>query len=806
MLQRHLSNKDQQGIRPVNKNYRYTPASTSIDPYSVSYIDIHMDPATQEPVVFWEDVLKAYKNALHIRHQAKVMPFLKDEKFQTLEPRRFAANLGVILDVVVSEQFVDSDVALSEGVSQGTLQTSCSNEIGVDNTARGARRNPTYGLEEVAMDNYRNNDNPAFHPTPRAPQLHTSERTTPSNTISNYSSNSNRPRAPQEYTVPITAATPTEMFILTMVEARFGDKDAQFAVGNMLSDGQGVHQDIQAAFDWYLKAAEQGHTIAQRNVVSLQEKLRIPPTPEDPINIKLNNDSWNDTRQGLFDQLSQAMSLGPMAVDGVSTIAQLESRTSVKHGQLATTMFSRALVQNLQAANQGDVDALNSIGNMYYNGLGVPQDLDKAHGWYEKAKTPSRLPIQDISHSDNNTTTSTRLLHKPIPRMTHTNVQALWPVSITTSPDTVAAPNPDEVFYVDIHTDLNTNKGFVFWEDIKLAFDDALHVQRQGSKIPFIEGEDSIPLSPYRLPALLGEVLEVVVNGELVDMDNSPLLEANSSTNSFAPRRNPVYGLENTAMDNYSHMDIPITFTKIYETTSQTAAQNMLTADRTHINTAANGDTASRRNPTYGLEDVAMDNYRNIDNPAFQPAPRAPQLYKSDETTAENDTAETILSDSTNQPRAPQLYTESVTPNTLTEYIQMMVEARLGDVASQVILGDMYNDARGVKHDFQAAADWYLKAAEQGNPEACRKLGIAYSGGLGVTKDYSVAMDWFREAAGRGDVLALSKIGHIYANRIDVPQDYAKELGWFKKAADQGNLDAKMYLRLVMERIADRNT
>lgn len=43
-----------------------------------------------------------------------------------------------------------------------------------------------------------------------------------------------------------------------------------------------------------------------------------------------------------------------------------------------------------KAANQGDKDAQNNLGRYYYNGLGVPKDLEKAFYWFEKAANQNK--------------------------------------------------------------------------------------------------------------------------------------------------------------------------------------------------------------------------------------------------------------------------------------------------------------------------------------------------------------------------------------------------------------------------------
>ena len=50
------------------------------------------------------------------------------------------------------------------------------------------------------------------------------------------------------------------------VSAEQGDVIAQYAIGWMYDNGEGVSQDDRQAFSWYKKAAEQGYAQAQFNL------------------------------------------------------------------------------------------------------------------------------------------------------------------------------------------------------------------------------------------------------------------------------------------------------------------------------------------------------------------------------------------------------------------------------------------------------------------------------------------------------------------------------------------------------------
>ena len=74
-----------------------------------------------------------------------------------------------------------------------------------------------------------------------------------------------------------------------------------------------------------------------------------------------------------------------------------------------------------------------------------------------------------------------------------------------------------------------------------------------------------------------------------------------------------------------------------------------------------------------------------------------------------------------------------------------------GDAEAQAELGDRYRVGNaGLGKDEVEAANWYRKAAEQGNAKGQRKLGMAYAIGLGLAKDEAEAVKWFRKAADQG--------------------------------------------------------
>jgi TPR repeat protein len=102
-----------------------------------------------------------------------------------------------------------------------------------------------------------------------------------------------------------------------------GNAKAQYNLGLMYRNGQGIAQDYAEAAEWFRRAAEQGDAEAQLNLGLMY-----------------------GTGQGVKQKYSEA----------------------VKWYRLAAT--------------QGDLDAQFNLGVMYANGQGVPKDYGRAYIWF----------------------------------------------------------------------------------------------------------------------------------------------------------------------------------------------------------------------------------------------------------------------------------------------------------------------------------------------------------------------------------------------------------------------------------------
>src|SRR5262245_33074982 len=115
----------------------------------------------------------------------------------------------------------------------------------------------------------------------------------------------------------------------------------------------------------------------------------------------------------------------------------------------------------------------------------------------------------------------------------------------------------------------------------------------------------------------------------------------------------------------------------------------------------------------------------------------------------------------------------------------LKIRADAGDKAATRRLAESYYLGRdGVDQNFEEAARWYLKLAQQGDVRAQTTIGLMYSRGYGVQKDPQAAHRWWSFAAAGNDPAAQYNLGLSYAKGDGVAQDYSQAAHWYSKAAE----------------------
>lgn len=121
---------------------------------------------------------------------------------------------------------------------------------------------------------------------------------------------------------------------------------------------------------------------------------------------------------------------------------------------------------------------------------------------------------------------------------------------------------------------------------------------------------------------------------------------------------------------------------------------------------------------------------------------------------------------------------------------EWLVDANNGNSAAQFNMGIIhYNELK----DYDKAAYWYGKAADQGNAKAQFLLGKMMFQGKVEPKDYAEMARLFRLSANQGYASAQSFMGLFYTSgdkwytNSGIPRDYVEALRWYEKAAAQGD-------------------
>ena len=141
--------------------------------------------------------------------------------------------------------------------------------------------------------------------------------------------------------------------------AERGDADAQYNLGVMFKQGNGVPQDYKQAAKWYRRAADQGNSRAQ---VALGEMIQ--------------------TGIGVPQDYKQAAKWYRLAAEQGQASGQFNLGWLYEQGNGVPQDYKEAFKWYILAAKQMNADAQFNLGVMYAQGHGVPQDYKEAVKWY----------------------------------------------------------------------------------------------------------------------------------------------------------------------------------------------------------------------------------------------------------------------------------------------------------------------------------------------------------------------------------------------------------------------------------------
>ncbi|KAI9201847.1 uncharacterized protein BJ171DRAFT_427055 [Polychytrium aggregatum] len=110
----------------------------------------------------------------------------------------------------------------------------------------------------------------------------------------------------------------------------------------------------------------------------------------------------------------------------------------------------------------------------------------------------------------------------------------------------------------------------------------------------------------------------------------------------------------------------------------------------------------------------------------------------------------------------------------------------------QLWLGLWLTNTTNPRPDPAASLDYVRMAADNGNPWAQNILGEHYEQGKGVRKDCDEAISWYRQAANQGNADARLNMGRCYRSGIGVQPDSDMAKYWFNMAAEHGSTGSEL--------------
>jgi len=124
--------------------------------------------------------------------------------------------------------------------------------------------------------------------------------------------------------------------------------------------------------------------------------------------------------------------------------------------------------------------------------------------------------------------------------------------------------------------------------------------------------------------------------------------------------------------------------------------------------------------------------------------------------------------------------------------------AEQGHAKAQYQFFRIFYDGRIASTNLEVAKKWFKRAAEQGYAEAQYQLAEMHMVGawmFEVPKDEKEAVNWYRKAAVQGHAKAQAALSYKYlAGREGVPKDTKKSIMWLTRAAEQGHAQSQYFL------------
>lgn len=173
--------------------------------------------------------------------------------------------------------------------------------------------------------------------------------------------------------------------------------DAQFYLGELFYMGRGINKDQKKAFEWFEKAAAQGHDRAKEASKMFQKiasLVRSANMGDVQAQYDLGKLYYNG--DGVDRDYVAAHGWFELAADQGNADAQYHLGVQYHLGQGIKIDYVKAFEWYEKAALQGNIEAQFCLGELLYMAKGVEKSFKKAHEWLEKAAAQGHARALDI--------------------------------------------------------------------------------------------------------------------------------------------------------------------------------------------------------------------------------------------------------------------------------------------------------------------------------------------------------------------------------------------------------------------------
>ncbi|KAF9148028.1 hypothetical protein BG015_010272 [Linnemannia schmuckeri] len=293
-------------------------------------------------IVLWENILAVFHDALYVRHETGVLPFMKDIKFRTLSPQRIAAIPDATLEIVIEGQVPYTEAGTSQTIPEQVFM-----DISV-NTSRGGGeggRSTYYPPPPPPTSFLSTQDSSSFiapapsNKTPRAPECLSGDYV-------DYRMYDHTPLPSDAHYVPPAAPIDVVKIADTLSRTYLGSAGA----------------------DQHMSGKERGYGSRPGPQAIVDDRLKMPFYQQQQCRVEQNQDQHGD-------RIRQQSPLTDLKV-----VEDLQPALHVKEEDLESPETLSAYKCD---AENGSASAAYAIALQYDNGLdGTLKDDKKAAEWY----------------------------------------------------------------------------------------------------------------------------------------------------------------------------------------------------------------------------------------------------------------------------------------------------------------------------------------------------------------------------------------------------------------------------------------